>query len=63
MPADQVMREFAAGTLRSSSGQKVTNPAQARAIAASYGKEGDAPRTSRRHATRSQTTTRARRGR
>lgn len=29
------MREFKAGTLKSSSGQKVTNPAQARAIALS----------------------------
>jgi hypothetical protein len=31
----KVMREFQAGTLKSSSGQKVTNPAQARAIALS----------------------------
>jgi hypothetical protein len=31
------MRKFKHGTLRSSSGSKVTNPAQARAIAASYG--------------------------
>jgi hypothetical protein len=31
----KVMKEFQAGTLRSSSGQKVTNPAQARAIALS----------------------------
>lgn len=38
MPASEIMHKFKAGTLRSSSGQKVTNPAQARAIAASYGK-------------------------
>lgn len=31
----KVMREFRAGTLKSSSGQKVTNVAQARAIALS----------------------------
>jgi len=30
-----VMREFYAGTLKSGSGQKVTNPAQAKAIAMS----------------------------
>lgn len=35
------MREFYAGTLRSSSGQKVTKLSQAKAIAASYGSEGD----------------------
>jgi len=35
-----VMEEFAKGTLRSGSGAKVTNPAQARAIAYSESKKG-----------------------
>jgi len=38
MPAEKIMHEFKHGTLRSGSGAKVTNPAQARAIAASYSK-------------------------
>jgi hypothetical protein len=41
MPADEIMHKFAAGTLKSGSGAKVTNPAQAQAIAASYGSKGD----------------------
>lgn len=41
----KVMREFKAGTLRSSSGQKVTNPAQARAIGIS---ESGTPKRKRR---------------
>jgi hypothetical protein len=45
MPAAEVMRKFKAGTLKSGSGHKVTNPAQARAIAASYGDKGDSPIT------------------
>jgi len=40
MPASEIMSKFKHGVLRSGSGQKVTNPAQARAIAASYGKGG-----------------------
>lgn len=39
MPSSQVMPKFKRGTLKSSSGQKVTNPAQARAIAASEARE------------------------
>jgi hypothetical protein len=39
MPAAEIMRKFKAGTLKSGSGHPVTNPAQARAIAASYGKK------------------------
>lgn len=40
MPASEIMHKFKHGTLRSGSGQLVTNPAQARAIAASYGTKG-----------------------
>jgi hypothetical protein len=40
MPASEIMHKFKHGTLRSGSGQKVTNPAQAKAIAASYGTKG-----------------------
>ena len=36
----KVMGEFKRGTLRSGSGKKVTNPAQAKAIALSYKKGG-----------------------
>src|SRR5579863_3946900 len=35
MPSSEVMPKFYRGTLRSSSGQKVTNPLQAKAIAVS----------------------------
>lgn len=35
MPSSEVMPKFYRGTLRSSSGQKVTNPQQAKAIASS----------------------------
>lgn len=45
MPAAEIMHKFKAGTLRSSSGAKVTNPAQARAIAASYGSKGHKKKT------------------
>ena len=41
MPASEIMHKFKHGTLKSSSGAKVTNPAQARAIAASYGNKSD----------------------
>jgi hypothetical protein len=44
MPASEIMSKFKKGSLRSSSGHKVTNPAQARAIAHSYGSEGDKPK-------------------
>lgn len=40
MPAEQIMREFYAGTLKSSNGAPVTELAQAKAIAASYEHEG-----------------------
>lgn len=39
MPASEIMRKFKKGTLRSGSGGKVTDPEQAKAIAASYGEE------------------------
>jgi hypothetical protein len=39
MPADEIMGKYKKGTLQSSSGHKVTNPAQARAIAHSYAKK------------------------
>ena len=41
MPASEIMHKFKAGTLHSGSskGPKVTNPAQAKAIASSYGSE------------------------
>ena len=35
----KVMREYSKGKLKSSSGQKVTNPGQAKAIAMSEGKK------------------------
>lgn len=41
MPTKEIMHKFKHGTLRSGSGAKVTSPAQARAIAASYGKHPD----------------------
>ena len=42
MPPAEIMRKFKAGTLKSGSGAKVTKPAQARAIAASYSGKGEA---------------------
>jgi len=55
MPAEEIMRKFKAGTLKSSSGQRVTNPAQARAIAASYGPKKKRP-VVRRHVKKSKQT-------
>ena len=40
MPADEIMSKFKAGTLKSGSGRKVTDRAQAKAIAASYAAGG-----------------------
>lgn len=40
MPAREIMHKFKKGTLKSGSGKKVTSRAQAKAIAASYGKKG-----------------------
>lgn len=39
MPASEIMHKFKHGTLKSSSGKKVTNRKQALAIAASYNKK------------------------
>lgn len=41
MPADEIMRKYKAGTLKSGSGGKVKNRKQALAIAASYARKGD----------------------
>ena len=41
MPADEIFKKFGKGTLKSGSGQKVTNQKQAIAIALSYGDRGD----------------------
>lgn len=41
MPASEIFAKFGKGTLKSGSGQKVTNRKQAIAIALSYGKDGD----------------------
>jgi len=40
MPASEIFHKFKAGTLRSSSGAKVTDRKQAIAIAMSYGNKG-----------------------
>lgn len=41
MPAEEIFHKFKRGTLKSSSGQKVTNKKQAIAIALSYAEKGD----------------------
>jgi hypothetical protein len=55
MPSSQVMHKFKAGKLRSSSGQKVTNPKQAVAIKLSEEREekkhgGNYPEKKKRNA-------------
>ena len=41
MPPEEIMRKFKKGTLKSGSGKKVTDPKQAKAIAASYSDKGE----------------------
>jgi hypothetical protein len=40
MPASEIMHKWKHGTLKSSSGHRVTSLTQAKAIAASYGSKG-----------------------
>jgi len=46
MPREEIFKKFKAGTLRSSTGQKVTDRKQAIAIAMQYKPEGGGRKTS-----------------